>query len=157
AQPSRCSWRLLSEPGPNGLDEQHVDQARDDHGSAHLRLLGLTRQKPRRRIEPLVPATLVFSHADPRGEYREERPGVWAFELERPTKQLRDVAASTMTQHSVKAPVGTANELRELNGWRFGHIAELVVVSLCHQQQVALFKGNHVTLAVQTQPAGAPF
>jgi hypothetical protein len=42
AQPSRPSRWLFSQPHPNGLDEEHIDQACDDCGGAHPGVLGFT-------------------------------------------------------------------------------------------------------------------
>ena len=86
AQPSRTAGWLFPQPYPNGLDEEHIEQARDDCGSAHPRMLGFTLQKPRSRIEPLVSTKVVLPHADPLREDSEELLRVRAFELERATE-----------------------------------------------------------------------
>ena len=86
AQPSRPSNWLVSQPDPNGLDEEHIEQARHDCGGAHRGMLRFTLQKPRRRIEPLVSTKVVLSHPNPRGEDVEQRLRVRAFERERPTE-----------------------------------------------------------------------
>jgi hypothetical protein len=80
AQPSRPSGGLFAQPYPNSLDEEHIEQARDDCGGAHPGMLRFTMQKTRRRIEPLV------SNTNPLREDSEKRLRVWAFALERATE-----------------------------------------------------------------------
>jgi hypothetical protein len=157
AQPSRCSRRLLFQPRPNGLNEQYVDQARDNHGSANVRVLGFACQELRGRIEPFVHVTLILFHPDPLGEYRKERRRLWAFELERATQQPRDITAAPVTEDSVRAPFGTASDVLEWYGWCLELITELVVVSLSHEKQVAFFKSDYVARVSKAQPAGASF
>jgi hypothetical protein len=86
AQPSRPSSWPFSQPYPNGLDEEHIEQARDDCGGAHPGMLRFTLQEPRSRIEPLVSTKVVLSHTNPLGEDSEKRLRVRTFELERPTE-----------------------------------------------------------------------
>ena len=108
-------------------------------------------------MEPLVPVALVSSHPDPLREYCQEGLCVWAFELERATEQIRDITAAAVTEQSVKTPCGIDSYLIEWNCWGRGFIAELVFVALAHQQHVAPFQSDRITLAVKTHPAGAPF
>jgi hypothetical protein len=42
AQPSRPSSWLFSQPHANGLDEEHVEQARDDCGGTYSGVLSFT-------------------------------------------------------------------------------------------------------------------
>src|SRR5262249_8569721 len=81
----------------------------------------------------------------------------WAFEFECATQQIRGATAAAVTDHSVKARRGIAGDILERNWSCPGLIAELVLVSLRNKEQVALLKSDRVALAVNAQPAGAPF
>jgi hypothetical protein len=72
AQPTRPSSWLFSQPYPNRLDEEHIEQARDDCGGTHPGMLGFSLQKPRSRIEPVVSTKVVLPHTNPLREDAEK-------------------------------------------------------------------------------------
>jgi hypothetical protein len=61
-----------------------------------------------------------------------------------------------VAEHSVKAPLGAADEILHWSRFCPRVVAELVSASWNHQQQIAFFESDRVALAVEAQPARAP-
>jgi hypothetical protein len=60
AQPSRRSFRLFSQPRPEGLDEQDNGQTGDDRGRAHDLMVGFTSDKSHVASSHSLPARSAF-------------------------------------------------------------------------------------------------
>jgi hypothetical protein len=126
AQPSRRSFRLFSQPRPEGLDEQDNGQTGDDRGRAHDLMVGFTSDKSHGGIQPLVARTLGVRHSNPRWQHRQKRFGQRAAEIERSTNQVDCRPAPAVPQYRGNTPLRIGNELGDWNRRCRRIVAQLV-------------------------------